>query len=619
MRFRTKTILGIAVIEITLLAILVGSTLSVLRKSNEAELIRRVQLAGQLLAVAAKDALISQDLATLDSLVDEAMISNQIDFVRILDARGVVLTERGVAPLLARPFHQETTIAQVSDNIFDWSSLVVVGNIRYGEVQLGVSTHPLADLMASTQRWAAGIAGIEMLLVAMFSWLLGSYLVRQLGVLREASYTFAAGIFNYRVPVKGNDELAQVAGAFNLMAQQLGTRENLLHEESIKYYEAQKEAEFAKFQAEDRTEQLNAIFELSPDGFVTFDAAGRVKYMNPAFTRISGLPTAEIIGLDEADFSARLARECIGTARFQGIAALREIKKLGAGESSYHPQQIELTGVGNCVLEVVLRESQASTVSQILYFRDITHETEIDRMKSEFLATAAHELRTPMSSIYGFAELLVEREFSAAEQREYLGIIFRQSQLMANIINELLDLARIEARRGQDFVITRIDPRILMQEIVTGFKTSEGRLPPELQAGEIPLQVDADRSKLIQAITNVLSNAYKYSPGGGAVAVEFIAPTIEAQSLSNERTSRVGIRITDQGIGMTPEQLACVCERFYRADASGKIPGTGLGMSIVKEIVELHGGELNITSTIGAGTTVTIWLPGSTQPPAEPT
>jgi signal transduction histidine kinase len=619
MRFRTKTILGIAVIEITLLAILVGSTLSILRKSNEAELIRRVQLAGQLLAVAAKDAVISQDLATLDSLVDEAMISDQINFVRILDARGAVLTERGAAPLLARPFHQEATIVQVLDNIFDWSSPVVAGNIRYGEVQLGVSTHPLADLMASTQRWAAGIAGIEMLLVAMFSWLLGSYLVRQMRALREASYTFAGGAFDHRVPVKGNDELAQVAVAFNLMAQQLGTRENLLHEESIKYYEAQKEAEFAKFQAEDRTEQLNAIFELSPDGFVTFDAAGRVKYMNPAFTRISGLPTAEIIGLDEADFSARLARECIGTARFQGIAALREIKKLGAGESSYHPQQIELTGVGNCVLEVVLRESQASTVSQILYFRDITHETEIDRMKSEFLATAAHELRTPMSSIYGFAELLVEREFSAAEQREYLGIIFRQSQLMANIINELLDLARIEARRGQDFVITRIDPRILMQEIVTGFKTSEGRLPPELQAGEIPLQVDADRSKLIQAITNVLSNAYKYSPGGGAVAVEFIAPTIEAQSLSNERTSRVGIRITDQGIGMTPEQLACVCERFYRADASGKIPGTGLGMSIVKEIVELHGGELNITSTIGAGTTVTIWLPGSTQPPAEPT
>ena len=240
-------------------------------------------------------------------------------------------------------------------------------------------------------------------------------------------------------------------------------------------------------------------------------------------------------------------------------------------------------------------------------------------MKSEFLATAAHELRTPMASIFGFTELLLERKFSAAEQREFLGTIYRQSKLMSKITNELLDLARIEARRGKDFIITRIDLHILLREIVTGFKVPEGRLPPESQAGEIPLQVDADRSKLIQAITNVLSNAYKYSPGGGAVTIEFIVPAIEAQSLPNERASRVGIRITDQGIGMTPEQLARVCERFYRADASGKIPGTGLGMSIVKEIVELHGGELNITSTLGTGTTVTIWLPGSAQLQAEPT
>jgi signal transduction histidine kinase len=105
-----------------------------------------------------------------------------------------------------------------------------------------------------------------------------------------------------------------------------------------------------------------------------------------------------------------------------------------------------------------------------------------------------------------------------------------------------------------------------------------------------------------QAITNLLSNAYKYSPAGGEVGIGFVTE-------ADTDRRRVGIVVRDQGIGMTPAQLARVCERFYRADTSGKILGTGLGMSIVKEIVELHGGELELASTVGAGTTVTIWLP----------
>ena len=127
MRFRTKTIIGVALIEIALLAVLVGSALQALRDSNELELTRRVQLGGKLIAAAAKDAVISQDLATLDSLVIEAMASNQIAYVRILDASGEVLAKRGDAAALARTFHLETAIDQVDDGIFDWSGQVMSG------------------------------------------------------------------------------------------------------------------------------------------------------------------------------------------------------------------------------------------------------------------------------------------------------------------------------------------------------------------------------------------------------------------------------------------------------------------------------------------------------------
>jgi PAS domain S-box-containing protein len=372
----------------------------------------------------------------------------------------------------------------------------------------------------------------------------------------------------------------------------------------------------AEARAHEHAEQLNAIFDLSPDGFVSFDTAHQVKYVSPAFTRLTGLEESATIGLDETTFTHQLAAACTADARFAGMAPLRQPRvadRSGSGTQHERRQFIEIGAPGRRVLEVGLRESRAETVSQILYLRDITHETEVDRLKSEFLSTAAHELRTPMASIYGFAELMLAQTFDETETREFLTTIFRQSELMVSIINELLDLARIEARRGKDFNITRIDLCELLREVVVGFKSPDGRPSPREPATRTPLWVRADPKKLTQAIGNVLSNAYKYSPEGGKVDVEFVIPEGDASDL-------LGLRIRDHGIGMSPKQLARVFERFYRADTSGKIPGTGLGMSIVKEIVELHGGHIELASKVGAGTTVTIWLqassPAGDSPPA---
>ncbi len=114
------------------------------------------------------------------------------------------------------------------------------------------------------------------------------------------------------------------------------------------------------------------------------------------------------------------------------------------------------------------------------------------------------------------------------------------------------------------------------------------------------LHVDAE--KTLRAVTNVLSNALKYTPDGGAVTVDTLDGTLRD-------APAVGLRVTDSGIGMTPAQQARVFERFYRADPSGNIPGTGLGMSLVKEIIDLHGGRVEVESEAGRGTTVTLWLP----------
>ena len=359
--------------------------------------------------------------------------------------------------------------------------------------------------------------------------------------------------------------------------------------------------QLAQLQLQDHTEQLNAIFALSPDGFVSFDAERRVKYVSPAFSKMTALGVVQLEGLGEQDFSAWLGQRCNPETPFVGVATLRS-EALG-GKLAV----TELIGAcsgGKRVLQVGLRCSQASSVSQILYFRDVTHETEVDHMKSEFLATAAHELRTPMASIFGFSELLLTQELDEQGQQESLKIIYSQSKLMAKILDELLDLARIEARRGKDFRYTQVSMQTLVADVVKAYHQPKGRAAPELiLPQDKQLYVMADQGKVRQVILNVLSNAYKYSPAGGAVVIE-----IEAKAEAG-REPQVCIHISDKGIGMTPEQMSRVCERFYRADTSGKIPGTGLGMSIVKEIIDLHRGQLKLVSTFGQGSRVSLCLP----------
>ena len=352
----------------------------------------------------------------------------------------------------------------------------------------------------------------------------------------------------------------------------------------------------AEARVRDRNEQLNTIFALSPDGFVSFDAQHRVKYASPAFLQMCGLVESDVVGLSEEAFSTRLAGACEPQGCFPGVAALRATPPGEGGQGVRH--LIELAGAGRRVLEVGMRVADADTVSQILYFRDVTHETEVDRMKSEFLSIAAHELRTPMASIFGFSELMLNQEFAESERREFLEAIYRQATLMVGIINELLDLSRIEARRGKDFSFARLELQGVLREFVASFKAPDGRAAPVLPAPRAACWVKADRRKLFQALGNVVSNAYKYSPEGGPVVFELLADG-----------GRVGLQVRDQGIGMTPRQSARACERFYRADASGSIPGTGLGMSIVKEIIVLHDGTVDIDSSPGAGTRVTLWLP----------
>ena len=381
-----------------------------------------------------------------------------------------------------------------------------------------------------------------------------------------------------------------------------------LNHASLRLHEQRQRLATLIEQLGERNEQLDAIFTLTPDGFVSFDGERRVKYINPGFTRLTSLDPEDIRGLDEDAFGERLAARCAAPASFGKLAALRS----PGGGSTTAPASdsvaarrrvIELKPPASCVLEISLWTSASGSVSQVLHVRDISRESEVDRMKSEFLATAAHELRTPMASIQGFSELLLQGEYPLEEQHDMLGIVHRQSELMTSIINELLDLVRIEERRGKDFKLEALDAGELVREALANFKVPADRQPPLGNLPATPSRLRGDRKKLLQVLNNILANAYKFSPAGGDVRVEV------GDGGAFGHSGQVAIRISDSGIGMSSEEASRVFERFYRADASGKIPGSGLGMSIVREIVELHGGSVSLDSKPGAGTTVSVFIP----------
>lgn len=342
-----------------------------------------------------------------------------------------------------------------------------------------------------------------------------------------------------------------------------------------------------------RTAQLNTILELSQNGVAAFDAGGALLHTNAALRSMLQLADTQTIGLTLDEVERQLQSLCDPAVALAPVFV---------DTPEEQPAQRELTLV--VPRPTVLRVSSRRTPEggRVFYLQDVTADSEIDRMKSEFLTTAAHELRTPMVSVYGFTELLLHRPVSDERRRDMLQTIHRQAGLLVTMVNELLDLARIEARQGKDLnrVTQALGPMIRLAVAAHAARDDGRSVELNLQHGEHQVCVDAE--KFNSALGNVLGNAFKYSPAGGAVALD---------TLLGECASRpaIGLRVRDQGIGMSADELARVFERFYRADPSGHIPGTGLGMSLVREILTLHGGQVEIDSAPGQGTTVTLWWP----------
>jgi PAS domain S-box-containing protein len=237
--------------------------------------------------------------------------------------------------------------------------------------------------------------------------------------------------------------------------------------------------------------------------------------------------------------------------------------------------------------------------------QDITQRKEVERLKDEFISTVSHELRTPLTSLRGFAELMLEREFPAEKRQRFLSIIHGETVRLTNLINDFLDLQRIESGR-QSYQFDRVELTPLLHESIAPFAQADGQHALRLEAPATLPPVHADKDRIRQVLSNLLSNAIKFSPSGGDVTVG-----------ARQEGAYVAVWVADQGVGIPPESVSQLFSKFFRVDnlQTRNIGGTGLGLALVKELVEAHQGRVWVESEVGRGSTFSFTLPVAEQAP----
>jgi two-component system, OmpR family, phosphate regulon sensor histidine kinase PhoR len=337
-------------------------------------------------------------------------------------------------------------------------------------------------------------------------------------------------------------------------------------------------------------ERSVAILANIADGIVAVDRDRRVVLWNAAAEEITGVPQEEAIGRTTMQVLNReLESAEVTTPTGQRLVSLQR-----AGEE-----------VWLSLSEAVMLDPLGAVAGRILAFRDISADRMIEQVKSDFVAAVSHELRTPLTSIYGFAETLLRQDipFGDEERRTFLGYIASESERLTEIVDQLLNVARLDAG-DLKVELGRIDVGSVVSELVKTVEESgamnghrfEVDLPDETLAAE------ADPDKVRQVFNILVENALQYSPSGGTVTLG-----------ARRNVDRVEVRVVDQGIGIPAAERERIFRKFYRAESAARdgAAGTGLGLFIAKELVNAMGGRIWVDSTEGEGSSFSFELPAA--------
>jgi len=350
----------------------------------------------------------------------------------------------------------------------------------------------------------------------------------------------------------------------------------------------------------EKKQHLRGLFLAMPDGVAVFGADRVIDETNTALCELLGVSLQRLRGATQREFVHWLYRgrqPARQACRAEQLLAELDRAQAGAEFAGI----IEFDMAVSPAYEVRIVHAGGGGGGLVLVLRDITSQLRHDRMKSHFVSAAAHELKAPVAGIAGYAELLGADVVPPERRRGIYHAIHARARQLNDLLSDMLDLARIEARSSGALERQRVDMAALVRDVVAGDFAEHGRV--RVSAPQAPLCVLGDRVQLTQAVRNLVENALKYSDGKDEVIVTVWTP--------QQEPDKVSVRVEDRGIGMTKEEAGMAFDNFYRANRRGNAKGNGLGLAIVREIVAVHQGQIALSSEIGKGTVITLSLPAA--------
>lgn len=439
-------------------------------------------------------------------------------------------------------------------------------NSTIGAVYIYQSLEVMQETTRTTTKFIFLAAGVAIILTTFFAFFLSTRITAPLRKMREAAFEVARGKFDTKIPLTSQDEIGELALAFNQMGKQLKFNMNALSQEK---------------------EQLASILSGMADGVITFSKDGTILITNPPAERFlqnwyyeqdeennnpSAVPTKV---MDLFELAVNTEKEQVGEISIQGRFWVMIVSPL------YNNTYIR---------------------GAVAVIRDMTEERQLDKLRQDFIANVSHELRTPIAMMQGYSEAIVDDIAGTDEEKKEMAkVIYDESLRMGRLVNELLDLARMEAGHIQ-LAMENVDVHPFLQKVVRKFHglAKDKEILLELLLDEENIRMKFDPDGVEQVLTNLIDNAIRHTPNMGNVTVS---------QHSDERG--LYIEVIDSGSGIPEEDLPFVFERFYKADKArtrGR-SGTGLGLAIVKNIVNAHKGRITVQSKIGHGTTFSIFIP----------
>jgi len=428
-----------------------------------------------------------------------------------------------------------------------------------GVVRVAAGLDQVDEIVSRAQQAIAGAALLAILIGSVLALGAGRSIARPLVEIGSAARAIAAGA-PPRFPRSGIPDIDILVQALRDMHHQLGDRFEQLRRE---------QAETA------------ALVQSMVEGVIAADERGRIVTLNPAARRMLGYSETDAVpGLPEL-FRVKAAREVVD-AVLQGEAV----------------QDRELEMADRVFL---MNARPLPSGGAVLVIHDLTEMRRLEAMRRDFVANVSHELKTPLTSISGYAETLLTDTPDPETTRRFLSTIASNARRMQRLVDNLLDLARLEGGRWQperEPIDVAEAARDTWDALRDGSRAVAVDFAVEVADGADTVLADGDAIR--QVLTNLLDNSLRYTPRGGRIICR-----------SRVEGDGVAISVADNGSGIVPEHLPRIFERFYRSDPSRSREegGTGLGLAIVKHLVEAHGGRVSAESSRGVGTTITCWFP----------